>query len=269
MNWLEILTIAYRKAGVLTAAGRGMNGSEQAEAVHILNSHLDGLKIERCFVYEVTRNPVPVYQNQQEYTVCDAVTGALYGVAPDWNVQRPEHILGAGYLIPGGPPSNTAEIPMNVLLDFSQFQAIVNKQVTASQPRVLYYRAALNSQVVGPSGTGPAGVAYLWPLPYQDGQMVIYLREAVNEIDDINNTVFIPQGYREFLEYSLACAVHENYPNAVWDPNVQVKAIKYKSRIMANQLTPLFITSDEAALSKPSGRGLLWWGAREWPGGYA
>ena len=268
MTWLDILTIAYRKAGVLSRAGRGMSGSEQQEAQSLLNAHLDGLKIERCFVYEVTRNLVPINQNQQYYTICDPAVGAQYGITPDWPFQRPEHILGAGFILPGGPPSNTAEIPMEVLLDFSQFKAITNKQVTSSQPRVLYYTASLVSSVGAPSGTGPAGTVFLWPLPYQAGQIAIYLREAINEVQDIGNDVFLPQGYREFLEYSMACAVHENYPNAPMSPTVETRAMKYKARVMANQFTPVFISSDPAALSKPSLNSMRWFDARNWPGGY-
>jgi hypothetical protein len=252
MLLIEVAERAARMSGLLKRPGVGLNGSEQREVLHILNSLLDGLKTERLFVYQVIRTVFNVKQGQQDYVVGAASDGA------DWVIEHFEKILGAGFLVPNSAdPTLQAEVPMWLLLDFSEWKSIVNKGVTSSQPRVIYYRS-----------TPPVGIATVWPVPQQPSQVVLYTPGQVDEFDDLMDTIEFPQGYREFIEYAWAVAINEGYPNLVMKPSVAQRALDYKSRVMANQLTPLFIRSDEAAMAKPDWRSTGWYDARTWPGAY-
>lgn len=248
MLFIEVLNQMYRKAGVLKAAGRGLSESEQAEGLHVVNSLLDGLKIERLFFYQILRTLFDAEANQADYAVGALTDGA------DWEIERPEHILRAGYMIPGSTVKT--EIPMTVLWDYTQYQTIVNKGVISSLSWVMYYRASL-----------PTGTATLWPVPSAPFQVAIYTPGTVDEFSSVDQDIMFPKGYREFLEYAGAVAVHDNYPDAKMASNVEKRAIEYKSRIKAHQFTPALMRSDEAALGQPDSYG-RYWGAREFPGGY-
>jgi hypothetical protein len=243
MIFLDIITQAYRLAGVLKGPGRGLSGSEQEEGRHVLNGMLNRLKTERCFAYYIERTYQPITNGKQSYTVGAEADGA------DWILaDRPQKIQAAGFLVPSVTES---EIPMDVLLDYKQWRDIINKLVPASQPRVLYYQAQL-----------PVGVAQVWPVPTVDSQIVIYTIAALQSVSDVNDPALLPDGYPEFLEYQLACQVHDRYPLVQMGPGVERRAMDAKSRVMANQLTPLFIGSDEGALSRPPRQ--RWYDARTW-----
>lgn len=246
MIFLEVLNQIYRKAGVLKAAGRGLSGSEQDEGLHIVNSLLDGLKIERLFFYQILRTLFDAAIGQRDYLVGSLVDGA------NWEIERPEHILRAGYLIPGA--SAESEIQMRVLKDYTEYQTIINKAVPSSMSWIMYYRASL-----------PVGTATLWPVPSAAFQVAIYTPGTVDEFTDVMQDISFPKGYREFLEYAGAVAVHDNYPDAKMLPSVEARAIMYKSRVKASQYSPGYIRSDPAALAVPDRQGRSF-GAREWTG---
>lgn len=252
MQLSEVVQQMYRMAGVLKAAGRGISPSEQIEGLHIINSLIDGLKIERLFFYQILRTLMNV--NASKINPADYLVGTSAGA--DWVIERPEHILRAGYMVPG-QFNNESEIPMQVLTDYTEYQAIVNKQTTSSMSWVLYYRASL-----------PNGTARLWPVPYINFQVAIYTPGYVNEFANLTDVIEIPKGYRDYFEYGGAVAVHDRYPESHMLPGVEKRAEMYKSRIKAAQFTPAFIRSDPAAQAQVDVQQVGWWGAREFPGGY-
>ncbi len=262
MLLIEVLTQGYRLARVLKRAGRGLSGSEQDEALHFCNSLLDGLKTERCFIYQMIRTEFAVIQNQQDYIVGSAAYLAQYGITPDWDIEKPERLYGAGFLVPTSGSVPPSEVPMYVITDYSEWKNIITKQTTASQARVIYYRPGLQSN------NPIAGTASLWPLPYQNSTLVLYTPGLVSEFDSVDQDVFWPQGYREALEYLFAECVAERY-GVTLVPSVTRKAKEYKARVMANQLTPIFLRSDSGACGRPDSIAAGWWSARTWPGGWA
>lgn len=248
--FLDVMTQAYRIAGVLKGPGRGLSNSEQTEGLHIANAMFDALKIERCFVYQVVRTLVDTQVAKQDYSVGPDASS-------DWQIQgdcsRPEHIMRAGFMVPGITGTLQSEIPMEVILDYTQWWAIVTKAVTSSQPRVLYYQASV-----------PQGSAKVWPVPNFVSQIALYTAGTVDEIDDVMQFVEFPKGYREFAEYELAVKVHDRYPMIPMSPGAEVRAANAKARIKANQWTPLFMKADEAAMQSKPSDGRRWYDARTW-----
>ena len=250
MIFLDVIRQQYRMAGVLKGPGRDLSVSEQQEGLHINNSMLDGLKIERLFVYQVVRTVFDVTALQQEYLVGALVDGA------NWEIERPEKILRAGFIVATTPPTLEAEIEMEVVQTYSQWAAIITKQVQSAMPRVIYYRATL-----------PCGTAATWPVANKDCQIALYTPGLVDEFTDVMADIQFPKGYREFVEYEGACKVHARYPHLPMDPSVAVEAKSYKMRIKANQYTPLYIGSDPAALKPKPSAGRKWYDARSWSSG--
>lgn len=245
MNLLEVITQSYRMANVLLGAGRGISGSQQAEGLHVYNAMLDGVKAQRPFVYQVLRGLFASQIGKKDYTVGDAGLGA------DWVVERPEHVLSAGVLVPGAPSPTEAEIPVFVVRSYEQYQDIICKTVQSTLPQVLWYQAAL-----------PLGIATIWPVPSQIYSMVLYTPQTVQEFTDIEADFIVPKGFREFLEYEGAVKIHQRYPHAPpMNQTVIDMAKEYKARVAANQWTPTFIKSD-GAVRRPGGSGADWFNGR-------
>lgn len=234
---LDVITQMYRLAGQVKAPGRGMSGSEQAEALHIVNSAIDGVKTERFFFYQILRTVFGVIADQANYSVGDQGLGA------DWyGIERPEKVLKTGILVPGSPSGTSSEIRCYTVLSYEQYANIVCKETQSTLPQVLYYQASL-----------PLGLATLWPVPSvtNSAQMVLYTPQTVQEFTDIGSDFIVPKGFREFLEYDGAVKVHERYPRMKSEVEMQsiyAHAREYKARFKASISTPLFIGSDPGAL---------------------
>ncbi len=230
----EMLTEAYRMAGVLLAAGQGISPSEQAEALRSCNMMINGWKIERLLIIYFKRTVVDIVTDQKEYSV---------GPGQDFDVERVEKIPMTGYLVNSG--QTEAELPMQVVLTYEQYQAIISKNITSSYPLVFYYQAL----VQGDPGTVPYGKAILWPVPNQTGRIAIYTPATLNAFETFDQIVYMPKGYQEMLAYNMAIRVHSRYPKAPWDARtVLEQARAYKERVKNMQLTPILIGSDAGAL---------------------
>lgn len=239
--WLNLITQGARMAGVLKGPGRGLSPEEQDEFRGIANSMIDGLKIQRCFVYQVLRTVFDVTADQQDYLIGDINDGA------EWVIERPEKLLGAGILVEGDDPDDPAELQATVFQDFVQWQKVVFKGLTSSLTWTLYYRASL-----------PVGTVSIWPIPRVDGRVALYTPGLVDEIDDLMAPARLPKGYREFFEYQLAENIHDRYPDNPMSPTIPVKARDYKARVMAAQYTPIFTTCDPASLARTDNRWGRW-----------
>lgn len=247
------MTQAYRMAGVLKHPGQGLSGSEQIEGLFIGNTLINGLKAERLMIPQIVRSKVNVVPNQQEYSVCSLAEGADNGIVPDWPIERPDRILRAGFIVQGTPPTLESEIPMEVLLDYTQWWAIVTKNVVSSQPRVLYYR-----------NTTPAGTAAVWPIPTTPSVLTLYTYGWIDGFDDVNDPLIVPDAWAEFLQYNWATAVHDRYPAIAMGPGVEARALDTKARVKRMNFTPAFIKSDPAAMQRKPLDSRRWYDARTW-----
>ena len=238
----NIVTQAYRKGGGLAHPGQGINGSEQAEILDITNAMIDGLKLEALFIEFFLRTVFQVVAYQSQYAV---------GPGQQWDVERWEKINSAGFIIEYG--QSESEIPMYVVADYTEYQSIVAKQTQSTIPLLLYYQA-----------TVPYGTATLWPVPNassadQSGARVaVYTPGMMQEFSSLDDPFVVAHGYREFFIYELATKIHENppYNKRLMAPSVERRAIIYKNRIRDAQLTPLYASSDRAAMA-PTHNGIL------------
>src|ERR1700733_8710545 len=144
---IQLMNHAHRLAGGLLQPGMGMSPSESQEALDVLNFLIDGLSIENLMIVLYLRTYQTVTNNRPN--------PAVYSVGPgqDFNIRRPENIHGANFILQGETQSE-AELQMQVLLSYDQYQAFVAKNVQSAIPLVLYYQATL-----------PYGTATLWPVP--------------------------------------------------------------------------------------------------------
>lgn len=226
---------AYRMAGALKHPGQGISPSESAEARLVCNMMINGMKIERLLVVYYKRTLVEFFEGQKDYSV---------GPGQDFDLQRVEKIPAVGYVLNPGTQTE-AEIPVMVVLDFSQYQRIIAKNTQSTWPLVFYYKAL----VEGLPGNVPYGQATLWPFPSQDGTLAIYSPTTLDEFQASDEPVYMPKGYQEMITYNLAVRVHQRYPEKPWDAaTVREMASFYKERVKNMQMTPILMTSDAGAL---------------------
>lgn len=231
----NIVQQAYRLAGGLILAGQGINPSEQAEILDITNHFIDGLKLEANFEQFTIRTVVQVVAYKQ-----------VYGVGPgqDWDIERPEKITNAGFVIQQGTTSES-EISMFIVDSFEQWQQLVPKLTQSSIPLALYYQ-----------GTTPYGSATVWPVPEynsanaQGASIAIYSPGYWQEFTSLDDPFVVPHGYREFCMYNLAVRIHQRppYNKQPMDASVPIMAAEYKTRIANALLKPLFAVPDQACI---------------------
>jgi hypothetical protein len=205
---------------------------------------IDGWKIENLLVTNFTRYVFQLLLNKKDYSV---------GLGGDFSMDRPEKIYRAGFLFNEGT-TEEAELPIKCLMDYTEYAAEVVKNVQSSLPLVLYYQA-----------TYPLGTATFWPVPSQDlVPVTIYNRSVLQEFVSTDDTVYMPSGWREMLQYNLAVRIHQNppYNKEIIDAAVEPMAEFYKQRVKNMQITPILTSPDPSATNK-KGR---WFGglAKAW-----
>lgn len=220
---------AYRMAQALKHPGQGISNSESQEALDITNHMVDGWAIENLLIIFYIRTVVTVAVGQKDYGV---------GPGQDFDIQRPEKIHTAGFILQPDT-QNEAEIPMQVVLTYEDYARQVVKNTQSNIPLVLYYRATL-----------PYGTATLWPVPNIVSKIALYTQGAFQEFLNIDDPLVAPKGYREMLMYNLAVRVHQRYPQKPMDPTVLPMATYYKERVKNQQITPIYMGSDRAVLSR-------------------
>ena len=226
----DLIQRASRIANILVQPGQGISNSESLEFLNILNSWIDQLKIE-ALVFEYVRRTVQTVNPNQE----------SYGVGPgqDFNLERPEAIPRASFLVSnGGDPNGPAEIPMRIILTFEEWQRYIVKGTTSSIPLAMYYQAAV-----------PYGVARVWPVPNVTSQIVIYTRQMLQEYLTVDDEVVLRDGYREMLVLGLAVKIHQMPPYNMrpMDASVPQQAIDAKNLVRYAAVTPMYISSDGGA----------------------
>lgn len=226
----DMLVAAYRMAHALKHPGQGLSPSESVEGLQVLNALIDGWKIETLLILYIRRTIQTMNPNQ-----------GVYGVGPgqDFDLERPEHIRRAGFIIAGNP--NPAEEPMENILTAEQWARFVVKDMTSTIPLAYYYQAAV-----------PNGAFRVWPVPSITSQIAIYTPQTLSEFSTVDDTVILANGFREMLQYNLAVKIHELYPDKPMASTVMENAIFTKARVKNNLITPLFIGSDGGAIQNAS-----------------
>lgn len=240
----DVLRASYRLGGGLKWAGQYVNQSEESEGITFLNNMINGFKMENLMIQQYIRTVVNVNTNQRVYSV---------GIGQDWNIERPQRIRRAGYLIGSG--TSLVEVPMQIVLSMEEWANFTVKFVPSSIPLALYYSPA------SPTQGAIVGQAELWPVPNAASTIAIYTPQFLEEVNTADDPLYMPDGYRELLVYNLAIRIHQMPPYNMrpMDGTVIQMARYFKARIKAEQMQPLFIGSDPAAMQESTSR--RWAGA--------
>jgi hypothetical protein len=232
----RLIYTGYRLAGVLPTAGRGYSPSQLSDGLDALNSMVDGAKAERLFVIAILRTLFDLVANQATYQI------GTYGT-PDWALERPERIEGAGFIFTNSTPNTETRI--EILTD-QKWRALSPKDSTSGVVSKIYY------QKFTPA---PNGTIYVWPICTVAYQIALYTWQTVNQFATPEELVVVPPAYRRYLEYNLAIELAARFPLHAKLSQLTIEIARESKRVVKAMNAPELLSQCESGACGTSGDG--------------
>jgi hypothetical protein len=125
------------------------------------------------------------------------------GVGGNFNVPKPANqnsIVSANLVLTVSVPA--VRVPLGIYTD-DAYNANAIPDLANSQPTGLYYN---------PTYQGDLGSIFLWPVPNVSFNILeIFIQQAVAQFVDLSTTYYVPDGWKEMLEYNLADRLQTAY----------------------------------------------------------
>lgn len=189
---LDLITLAYRDIGIL-GLGETLSAELAQQGLDKLNMLVDGLRLNRGWLYQQVRTVVPLLANQATYTI---------GPGGDINLPRPDYTPDAAGTIIN---TNVAlhlqnELPIVVLTD-QEWQLVGMKTLQSTLIQGIYYDFSYN--VAG------RGLINVTPVPtVGTTALVLYLPGlAVDQFANYVTLYSLLPGYKQALYLNLALAL--------------------------------------------------------------
>ena len=177
----EIITPAMRHLGVV-AQGEVPTAEEAQDALSMLNNLLDLWSLENMLIVADTITTVTLLAGKQTYTIGE---GAEIDVV--WPIQIEQAQLRIITTLPN------LELPLRILNE-TEYGLTRIKDLRSTYPQAIFQHT-----------TYPTGTLFLWPVPDEQNEMVLWHKGLVAAFTSLSTPdVSLPRGYRLALEYNLA-----------------------------------------------------------------
>lgn len=235
MTFSTTLYNAYRRAGILTEAGRGISQSETTDGLSEFNAMVDEWLIQRLTLWAVSRQTFDLVSGQPTYLIGD-------DPAADWRVPMPTKITQAGFVFTSTNPE--VEQPFQILTD-QQWQALSPKDLQSTNPYMCWYQPSTVTGSVSVMGTFTP-----WPVPIDATiKVALYLYMQLREISDPTLTVIFPPGYQIAVETNMAVRLAARNPKrSNLSPITERLAMTSLARLKANNSQPLIMRVESGAM---------------------
>jgi hypothetical protein len=202
---LSMIKRAMRLGGVL-GKGEAPDNDEAQDGLDALNTMLESWRLERLLVYQIV---------QGSYTWPASTTSRTIAASGgNFTGQRPDRIE-AAFVV----DSSNQTFPVEVLLDRTEYDAIVIKSTTSTLPQYLFYDPAY-----------PLGVLYLFPIPSAQLTLKLNTWQALQSFTTLATDLALPAGYKRAIEYNLAMEYTPEFGTGrKIDPQVPLIAIQSKA----------------------------------------
>lgn len=210
----DLINGAMRLIGVL-ASGETLASEQANDALTRLNSMIKSWSIDGFMVYKVVR---------EELTMLAQASQTL-GSGGNISTTRPEKIERLGI------KNGSLELPVEIITS-DEWAKIPNKSTTSSYPYKCYVE-----------GTYPLETLNFWPVPTSSATLVMQSRKVINSTFALTDTISLPDGYEEVIEYNLAVRLAPEYGKQI-DPLVLDTAMELKAQLMRQNTKPNFMESD-------------------------
>jgi hypothetical protein len=207
--WNTLFDAALSEIGVLEAGGTGATADRTYCLGHV-NRMLSGWSAEIGPIFAETVDSLTWASGNASRTI---------GTGADLNTTRPEKVI-AAYYRDGGD-----DIPIAVL-SHQRYQAIWDKALTSSDPRVLAYNPTMTT-----------GTLYMWPVPSGNITLRLVSYKPFTAISDATQDSGLPSGYEAAIVPNLAIRIAPAF-GAVVSPDTRAEARKAKAVLTAANLIP-------------------------------
>lgn len=189
----DMIYAAYRLVGIISEAGRGYSQSQQSDAFAALLAMIDTWKIEDYLAYAEDRVTFVLTPPTQDYYF-----GQAPAPVPTVVMDRPTLLRAGGLIFTNVSPA--IETPMRCLIA-QEWQALSPKELTSTVPYMLYLKE-----------TVPNATLTVWPIPITAWSIALYFLRAVQRFEAVTDSIILPPGYQEAIQYNLACRLADLNP---------------------------------------------------------
>lgn len=235
----HIIQRAMRIAGVNLVAGRSFadSTSQMTEALDVLNALLGTLRLQSLTWYSTDIVVKTLTPGLNPHTV---------GVGGDLDTPRPVQIIEM-YLryLPSSPDVDLKLIQLTM----QQYAEISAKPIESQIPQYAFYNPTYDSH------TDPKGALYLWMVPNQANDIVLYVPVVLTEPATLSTQLLLPPGYPRMLEYNLAVEFAALYRKRFNDARADAAMVQAAKEslywVKVNNAKPLDIQSDPSTWGAP------------------
>jgi hypothetical protein len=216
----DLIKNSLRLIGVL-ASGESPSSDQSNDALGTLNNLVKAWSIDGLMVFKLTK---------ENFTLTIGLQSPTMGSGGTFSTTRPERIVRVN------AKSGNQEYPVDIITA-EKWALIPDKTFQSSYPFRVYIE-----------GTYPLETLNFWPIPSAANSVDIYSRKAINSAFALSDTLSLPDGYEECLQYHLAIRLAPEYGKQI-DPLILQTADELKSSLMRQNTRASFMDSD-APISK-------------------
>ena len=189
-------------------------------SVSALDSMIDSWSNNRLMIYTISPSVFPL-TGASSYTL---------GPGGDWNTTRPMAIEEAYCRLNSNTPQQL-DIACQELTD-AQYAGISVKNTTSTFPFAIY-----------DNGNYPLRTIYVFPIGAAGNEMVLWLRQPLLDLSNIDLMIDYPPGYERAFRFNLAVELAAEFGKTVPE---QVMGVAQASRLELERLnsTPMYLRGD-------------------------
>lgn len=177
------------------------------------------------------------FETTESLTWASGQASRTIGTGGDLNTSRPEVILAAQY-------RDSASVDHDLdIITHQGYQAIVNKTLSTSEPRVIAYNPTIASGY---------GTLFIWPIPSSSLTFRLTSRKPFTAISDQTATVVLPSGYEAAIVFNLAVRIASAFGAQLSDVT-RAEAIKAKRALLLANVVQQPARMDPLAPGQGSG----------------
>ncbi len=226
----ELITGSLRLLNVI-ATGEAPSEDDVNITKSALNGMIDSWSNNKLMIYTMNPYVFNLVAGQQIYTLGNDVTA-------DWQTFRPLDIENA-YVRLNANTQQQLDIKLKILTD-DQYADISAKNTPSTFPFAIF-----------DNGNYPLRSIYVFPTPTQNSQIVLWLRQPLIDLTDIDAEVSYPPGYERAFRFNLAVEVAPEFGRDAPERVVNI-ATAAKLEIERTNSSPVYLKGDGG--NTPRGR---------------
>jgi hypothetical protein len=225
----QLITGALRLIGVVQA-NESPTPEDMEISVSALDALIDSWSNNRLMIYTIKPRSFPI-TGSQTYTL---------GPGGDWDITRPMNIENAYARLNAGS-AQQLDIAMQSLTD-AQYAGISVKNTSSTFPFAFY-----------DDGAYPLRTITLFPIPNGQSEIVLWLREPLIDLVDLDQPVMYPPGYERAFRFNLAVELAAEFGKTL---PTQVIAVASVSKLELERLNsvPRYLHGDSGMSRTGKGR---------------